>query len=150
MLRPILAVLFLGVLMWGALYLMYRRRSEAASSDLIRVLAASPVAQGVIVQIVDVGGIFYVLALEAHGVTQLGQITDREKISEIRTRVSKENMSLAIPAIPFQKTLQKWFQRPPKSEGTDGAAARPAAREKLLQEVLDRVRRLNPTEKGDE
>lgn len=143
-----LAVLIFGGLLFGSLYMAYRKRRNESDSALIHVLAAAPIAQGVVVQIVDAGGVLYVVALSRTGQTLLGQITDRDKISEIRTRVAQESMHLAIAPVPFKAALERLFSKPRR--GADAGAGdqpRPAAREKILQEVLDRVRRLNPTEK---
>ena len=147
-LRPIIGVLLLGAVLWGSLIYAYRRRSREAGTDVIQVLAAAPVAQGVIVEIIDVGGIFFVVAISRNGPTVLGQITDREKISELRSRVAKEELSLAVPPIPFKKTLERWFRPNRSAEDPTGeppaSSSRPAARDTILQEAIDRVRRLNP------
>lgn len=148
LIRPILAVGLFGALIFGAMYLSYRRRQRESSSELIRVIAASPVAQGVVVQVIDVGGILFVVSVSRAGVVVLGQISDREKISEIRTRVAQESIALSIPPIPFKTALEKLFRKPGvATPAAPGAELRPASRDKLLQEALDRVRRMNPTDK---
>ncbi|OGH63167.1 MAG: hypothetical protein A3G34_15025 [Candidatus Lindowbacteria bacterium RIFCSPLOWO2_12_FULL_62_27] len=147
MLRPILLVMLFGSLMIGSLYLAWRRRRREAGSDLIQVLATSSVAQGVMVQILDVGGVLFVVSMSRSGIVSLGQITDRDKISEIRTRASQEALAIAIPPIPFKNALSRFFRRPPApTVATPDAPVRPSAREKTLQEVFDRIRRLNPKE----
>ncbi len=149
-LRPIFGIFLLGGLCVLALYLSKRRQRKEQVSELIQILAAAPIAQGVIVQIIDACGAVFVVAISRNGPTVIGQIHDAEKISEIRARVSQEAMNLAIPPIPFQKTLEKLFRRrtadttPPGVPPGDPA---PVVREKLLREAIDRVRRLNPTEK---
>jgi len=142
--RPVLGVLLIALLLGGSLYLSYRRKRQETGSDLIQVLAASAVAQGVIVQVVDVGGVLYVMAISRSGPVLLGQITEREKISEIRHRVSAEASSLPVTSLPFQKAFGRFFRR--AVADSESPSKRPA-RDSLLQESLERLRRLNPTDK---
>lgn len=146
--RPLFAVFLIGLLLWAALYLSYRRQRRETESVLIHVLAAAPIAQGVMIQIVDVGGVLFVLSLSKEGTTLLGQITEREKISEIRTRVAQEARPMALAPVPFKKALEKLFRKPQAdSKGSESDSARPSARDRVLQEALERVRRLNPVDK---
>ena len=69
------------------------------------------------------------------------------KILGVSTETEEEALAIAIPPIPFKNALSRFFQRPPApTVATPDAPVRPSAREKTLQEVFDRIRRLNPKE----
>ena len=138
---------FTGFLRFKLNMIEYKKRNMETSSDLINVLAASPISQGVVVQVVDVAGVLYVVSISRNGPILLGQITDREKISEIRTRVSREALSMSVAPVSFKQALEKIFRRPQSSSAEDPRQRRPAARDSMLSEVLERVRRLNPSDK---
>lgn len=152
-LRPVLIVMVLGIVLLGSLYTAYRKRRIESDSSIIRVLASSPVAQGVILQVIDVGGNIFVVAISRNGPTTIGQITDPEKINEIKLRSSQENsLSLHIPPVPFQKALERLFKPNPAAQSSKTPAdpkdpKKPRVREALLDESIDRVRRLNPGHK---
>lgn len=147
--RPVLWTLFMGFVFFGALVYAWQRRRREGGSDLIRVLASAPVAQGVLVQIIDVAGVLYVVSMSRAGQTVLGEITANEKVSEIRSRVAAESAGISIPPVPFKAALEKFFLRPKPASPPRKEVPRDV-RESLLRDALERVRRLNPSEKDRE
>lgn len=151
LIKPILWTVLIGIVLLGGLAVAYQRRRREEISAVIRLLASTQIAPGVTVQIIDVSSILYVVAVTRSGMTLLGEIKENDKISELRSRVAGESISLAIPPIPFKAALEKFFRRPAApSPAADRPLQKREARESLLREALERVRRMNPSEKDKE